>query len=349
VDDAGAVLPVTPWALAAVATVLVLSLGVPAGGPRPAGVRSRPGPVAGRVGAALCLVAALVAAAVARLGPPSDLRNPVPALVVGLGWPLLLLLPALAGLLPRTPDDPQPRADVHPAVVAALAVVAFLVLPAVPTRPLAVATAVGAYALVVVAGCVALGRQEVAERFEVLGLLARWAALGRALPRWAAPRGALAVLAVVLGGAWAERYERTPAWTADLPARADAALLLVTALVLAGLGAAVLHRATRAGAAGTAAAVLLPLALASAVAGAARRALISAQLLLDQALGGRAVDPDPLGVAGGQLLALGLVVAGGALSGVVLARRMGEETARLPALGVLLLLTGASAWLVLQP
>jgi hypothetical protein len=351
VEDAAGVLPVGPWALAAVATVLVVALSVPPGGPRPATVGSRPGPLAGRVGAVLCLLAPVAAAGVARLGPASELRNPVPALVVGLGWPLLLLLPGLVGLLRRLPDEATdpPRVDARPAAVAALAVVSFLVLPAAPTRPLAVAVAVAAYALVVAAACVAFGRRPVAERFEVLGLLARWGAVGRALPRWAAPRGALAALAVVLAGGWFERYERTSAWNADLPGSGDTVVGLGTALVLAGLAAAALHRGTRSGAPGTAAAVLLPLALATAAAGVARRALISAQLLLDQAVGGRPVDPDPLGVAGGQALALGLVVLGGALSGAVLARRMGEASARLPGLAVLLVLTGASAWVVLQP
>lgn len=340
-------LPVGPWLLAAVSTVLVIALSVPPGGPREAGLRAGPSFVAGRVGASLALLAAVLIFAVARFGPPSDLENPVPALVVGLGWPLLLLLPGLVGLVRPGRDDARGARDARWALLPALAVVAFLTLPVSPTRPVAVATAVAAYALAVLAGAVAFGRTAVATRFEALGLLARWGLLGRSLLRWAPPRGALAVLAVVLGGAWFERYERTLAWTADLPGRGTTVVGLAVALLVAGAGAWLLHAATRS-APGTAAAVLLPLAALTAVAGVARRALISAQLLVDQ-VAERPIEADPFGLAGGQALALALVVVGGALSAAVLARRMGPETARLPGLGVLLLLTGASAWVVLQP
>lgn len=350
-EDAS-LLPVLPWTLAAVATVLVAALSIPPGGPRPAHLRSGPSPVAHRTVALLAGLAAVAVLVVSRAGPDSPLDNPVPALVVGLGWPLLLLLPGLVGLARRRRDqdaaDPGALPDARPAALTALAVVGYLVLPVSPLEPAAVGTAVAAYALVVAAASIAAGRRAVAERLEVLGLLAQWASLGRALPRWAAPRGALAVLAVVLGGAWAERYERSGSWVSGLPTRVDTLLLLVGALVAAGAGAAVLHRATRTGAAGTAAAVLLPLALATAAAGAARRALISAQLLADQAAGPRPLDPDPLGIVGGQLLALAVVLLGGALSSAVLARRMGEETARLPGVAVLLALTAVSAAVVLQ-
>ena len=350
-DESVAVLPVLPWTLAAVATVLVVALSVPPGGPRPATLAAGASPVAGRVGALLAALAVAVAVAVARFGPASELDNPVPAAVVGLGWPLLLLVPGLVGLLRPAGRDTgdQPRDDVRPAVLAAGGVLGYLVVPYSPLRPAAVATALAAYALVVVAVGVALGRAA-AGRFEVLGLLARWGAVGRRLPRWAAPRGALAVLAVVLGGGWFERYERSTEWLAGLPDRSDTAFGLALALGVAAVGAFALHRATRGrGAAGTAAAVLLPLALATAVAGVLRRALISAQLLADQAVGPRGIDPDPFGVLGGQALALTVVVVGGCLSSAVLARRVGEETARLPGVGVLLVLTGASAWVVLQP
>lgn len=348
--DEATVLPVGPWAAAAVATVLVVALSVPPGGPRPADRSARPGWLASRVAALLVAVLLVVLVLVARLGPDSELRNPVPALVVGLGWPLLLLLPGLVGLARPRDRDEAPVTPVWPAVAVALALVAALVLPLTPTRPDAVGLALAAYAVVVLAAVVALGRPVVAERVELLGLLAAWLAVGRRLPRWSPPAGALAVLAVLLGGAWFERYERTLRWTGGVPDRLDAALGLVVALVVAGLAAAALHLATRSrGAAGTAAAVLLPLTAGVVVAGVARRALISAQLLADQVAGPRAVDPDPLGVAGGQVLALALVVAGAGLAGAVLARRVGEETARLPGVAVLLALTAGSSWLVLQP
>lgn len=346
-EETAALLPVGPWALAAVSTVLVVALGVPPGGPRTGDLRAGPSFVAGRVGAGLALLAAALAFAVARTGPAGELENPVPALVVGLGWPLLLLLPGLVGLVRPVRRDARDCGSAWPAVLPALAVVGYLTLPLSPTRPAAVATAVAVYALAVLATAVAYGRPAVAGRFEVLGLLVQWGRVGRALPRWAPPSGALAVLAVVLGGAWFERYERTLAWTAELPGRGATVVGLGCLLVVAAVGAALLHRATRS-APGTAAAVLLPLAAGTAVAGGARRALISAQLLVDQ-VAPRAVEPDPFGLVGGQVLALSLVMLGGALAAAVLARRMGEGAARLPGLGVLLALTAVSAWVVLQP
>ena len=350
-DQAAALLPTAPWALAAVATVLVVALSVPPGGPRPADVLAPPAPLRSRTGAAAAAVAAVTLLVVSRLGPDSELRNPVPALVVGLGWPLLLLLPGLLGLVRpvRTSRPPVPL-DARPAAVAALALAAAFTIPAGATRPQLVGTVVAGYALAVLAGSVAVGRAAVADRAEVLGLLASWLTVGRRLPCWAPPRGAAAVLTVALGAGWFERYERTARWADAVPGRADAAVGLAIALVLAGCGTLALHLATRRrGAPGTAAAALLPLVAGVAVACVVRRALISVQLLADQLAGPRAVDPDPLGVAGGQALALALVVVGGGLAGAVLARRTGEETARLPGVGVLLALTAASAWLVLQP
>lgn len=333
--------------------MLVLALSVPPGGPRPADVGAPAPPLRSRWAALVAAVAAVVLLVLARTGPDSELDNPVPALVVGLGWPLLLLLPGLLGLLglrglARRP--PTAAVDARPAVVAALVLAAAFALPDSATRPDLVGTVVAAYALAVLAGSVAVGRTAVADRVEVLGLLASWLAVARGLPRWAPPRGALAVLAVVLGAAWFERYERTAVWAATLPDRLGAVAGLAGALALAAAGALTLHLATRRrGAPGTAAAVLLPLVAGTALACVARRALISAQLLADQLTGPRAIEADPLGVAGGQALALALVVAGGGLAGAVLARRTGEETARLPGVGVLLALTAASAWLVLQP
>lgn len=349
-DEAATLLPVGPWALAAVATVLVVALSVPPGGPRPADLGAPPALLRSRWAALVAAVAAVVLLVVARTGPDTELDNPAPALVVGLGWPLLLLLPGLLGLVRPTPSPAAATVDARPAVAVALALAAAFVLPGSATRPDLVGTVVAAYALAVLVGSIAVGRAAVADRAEALGLLACWLLVGRGLARWAPPRGALAVLAVVLGAAWFERYERTAAWAETTPDRLDAVAGLAAALALAGAGALALHLATRRrGAPGTAAAVLLPLVAGTALACVARRALISAQLLADQLAGPRAVEADPLGVAGGQALALALVVVGGGLAGAVLARRTGEETARLPGVGVLLALTAASAWLVLQP
>jgi hypothetical protein len=337
------VLPVLPWTAAAVGLALVVGVNVPPGGPREGDRRAGPSPVATPLGAALAALIAVVVVLVARLGSDSELDNPVPAAVVGLGWPLLFLAPALAGPLTRRfrPHD-EGADDVRLAVPGALAVVAFLTVPLNPTSTTAVGTAVAAYALAVATASVAAGRRTVAARAEVLGLLARWSGLGPALTRWRPPVGAAAVLAVVLGGAWFERFERTTAWQEAVTTRLELGIGLGLAVLLAAALALALARCTRT-APGTAAAVLLPLAAAAVVAGAARRALISAQVLVTDV-----VDPDPLGVIGGQALSVGLVAVGGALAAAVLARRSGPGAARLPGLAVVLAATAVSAAITLQ-
>lgn len=332
-------LPVVPWTLAALTVVLLVALAVPPGGPREADLAAQPSPLHRRPVAALLAALAVLAVLVLRLGPAGEVRNPVPPLLVGLGLPALLVLPALLSPLGRRRPGPA-DGDVRPAVVLALGVVVALVVPLTPARPDVLATSVTAYALALVLAAVAVGLRRAAASYDAVGLLAAWGALGPALTRWRAPRGAAAVLAVVLGGAWAERYERSAAWGERLTGPAEVAAGLGGALLLAAAGTALLHRTTGR----AAAAVLLPLAFATAVAGGLRRALISGQLLLADS-----VDPDPLGALPGQAVALALVAVGGALSAAVLARRLGPGAARLPATGVLLVLSAVSAVVVLQP
>jgi len=343
-----AVLPVLPWVGAAVLAVLLVGLNVP---PPPAGRRALarvPGSSAARMPVAVAgLVAAAVVTAVARFGPASELDNPVPALVVGLGWPLLFVAPAAAGLLRRPPsratDAPGAPRDTRPAVVAAAAVVGYLCLAAHPAAPRSLAVAVAVYAVVMGALWLALGRDAVS-RTEVLGLLTRWSALGPRLVRWHPPRGAAAVLAVVLGGAWAERATRTLAWTDTGAGRIAEAGLLAGCVAAAGLAAVALTSWSD----GRAAPVLLPLAAAAVVAGVLRRAVISAQLLWDQlGAGAPGVATDPLGVAGGQAAALAVATVGGALATAVLARRVPGGSVRLPGVAVVLAVTAVTGTVVL--
>jgi hypothetical protein len=345
--DVVSVLPVVPWTGAALLLVLLVGLSVPVPASRPDSARSGGSWLVGRLAGPLALLGVVLLVLATRTAGDDELTNPVPALVVGLLWPALLVVPAAASpllrrLAVRPPEDAP--ADVRPAVAAAAAVVAYLALAVRPTLPTTLGTALGAYALVVLALTVAVGRPA-AGRAEALGLLARWAALGPSLVRWHPPRGAAAVLAVVLGGAWAERAQRTSAWVDAAPGRGAQVVLLVLAVALAGGGAVLLTRCAD----GRAAPVLLPLAAGAVLGGVLRRAVISAQLVWDTVGPGTpGVDPDPLGVPGGQAAALAVVSLGGALAAAVVARRSGPGAARLGGLGVVLALTAVSAVLVLQ-
>lgn len=336
VEGVQAVLPVLPWTAAALAVVLLVGLQVapPSGGVERT-ARSGASPAGSRLGAVLLGAVLLALAAGARLGPATELENPVSALVVGLAWPALLVLPALLSpLLPRPAGGP---ADVRPTLPLALLVVGVLVAVPERSRPDVLGALLLGYGVLLLAAGVAGGR-EAAGRADVLGLLARWSSLGGRLPRWAPPRGAAAVLVLVLGGAWAERFSRTTAWTEQTPDRAALVVLLAGAVALAAVCAVPLRRAG-------AAAVLVPLAAGAVLAGGFRRALVAVQLLLP----GPGVLADPLGVPGGQGLALGAATVGGCAAAAVLARRSGPGADRLAGLGGVLLASGVTCWVVLQP
>lgn len=340
-------LPVGPWAAAAVLLVLLVGLSVPVPTRRDELVSTAGSWLTGRRAAPVALATVTGLLLASRVAGDDELDNPVPALVVGVLWPALLVLPALAAPFPRlrTERVVGGAGDVRPAVAAALAVVGYLTLAPRPTLPATLGTALAGYALVLTAVGVALGRG-VAARTELVGLLSRWAALGPALVSWRPPRGAAAVLAVVLGGAWAERTQRGAAWLgAEQGQAAQVALLGLSLAVAAGL-AVLLTGCTD----GKAAPVLLPLAAGAVLGGVLRRAVISVQLLWDQlGAGSPGVVADPLGVAGGQGAVLGAVTLGGALAAAVLARRTGPGAARLSGLGLVLVATATSAVVVLQP
>ena len=357
-DDVALLLPIGYSTLALVLVVLAVGLAVPPRGgvvpgealPAEAREPVPAGPTGGSpYGGLLTLTVLVVLGATARLGGSVETTNPVSILVVGLGPFLLLVVPlVLSPLLGRAAAAGPPVLDARLAVLPAAATAVFLVLPASSAAPGLVASGLLSYAVVLAAVGVTLGLDGM-RRADALGLLARWAALGPRLGAWAPPRGAAAVVAAVLGGVCAERFERTTFWQNTFPTRTELLAALVV-LVLAALALAfALERATRAWP-GTAAAVLVPL-LAGAVAGTlVRRAIISAQLLRERVQPGQqSVSVDPLGIAGGQALALVLVGLGASVAAAVLARRVGRGSARLPGLGLLLLATGGIGVLVLQP
>ena len=316
------VLPVAPWPGVAVALLLVVGLWLPARSSLDP-LATGPSLLTGRIAAWPAVAVCLLLAALARTGPASELDNPVPPLVVGLAWPLLFVLP-----LALRPRAAEPATHVWPAAACAVAVAGYLSLVPDRTTPRVLAAALASYVVAQVAVGLAFGRGA-AGCTEVLGLLARWVSLGRALPRWAPAPGTAVVLAAVLAAAWSERLQRSP----EAP---GTAAVSVGSAVLAAAVAAALSRLRMLPA-------LLPLAGAAVVAGGLRRAMISAQLLVDA----DRVVADPLGVRGGQLAALAVVAVGGCVAAAVVARRAQGGTARLPALAVVSAATFGSVWVVL--
>ena len=342
-----AVLRVLLW-VGALVFVLLVALAVPARSGRGPAVHTGGSWFAARVAGPVAVAVLLGLALVSSTGGSTEIDNPVPALVVGLVWPLLLVVPALlTAVLAARAAVPEEHAvrDVRPAVATAAAIVGYLTLAPRPTEPSRLGTALAVYAVVLLAVAIALGR-DAAARTDAVGLLPRWSALGPGLPRWHAPAGAAAVLVVVLGGAWAERAQRTTAYAEAQGGRTLQIVLLLACLAVAAAGAVLLNR----WADGGAAAVLLPLAAAAVLAGVLRRALISAQLLWDSVgPGAPGVTLDPLGVFKGQAVSAGVAALGGALAAVVLARRMGGRATRLPGIAVVLGLTAVTSAIVLAP
>lgn len=323
------VLPPLPWTLAAVSLVLLLGLAVPTRPTAVAPIRAGGSLFATRWAGAGALAALSALAATARFGPRSTLDNPVPALVVGLLLPLLVLVPLVVLLVVRPLGRP-PVTDVWPAAPVVLLVGWFLFVSPDRFDPRALAPAIGGYAVVMVAVGLAFGGAAV-QRTEVFGLLARWCSLGPGLASWAPPAGAGAVLGVVLGGAWYERAARSVGapGTGRLLA-GSVALALLVAFLLRWRDAVP---------------ALVPLAAAAVVAGGLRRALISAQLLAQR----DGVVADPLGMIGGQVASLVVVVVGGCAAAAVVARRAGPAADRLAGLAMVAVASALTAFIALRP
>ncbi len=304
--------------------------------------------IAGRLVGILLLVLAVTAG---RLGSERELENIAPALIIGAAWPLLLLGSALVGAVWRwldpwdalaRPVAPPGEAsgDVHWAGVAALAWVWYLSAYQTPLHPRSIGLALGAYTIVTLAGCLALGRRKWLSRAEAFGLLFGWTALLRRghLPSWAPPRGAEIVLGVLAGGLAFGAIRQSSLWGGlNL---AEHALVLATAgiAVAAGGFAALLWWIERwAGAVearGSVAAAMVPavLGLAIALALARNRLFTSVQLLpglLADPLGsgggplarGYPLEPDPLGVTGLVLAQAAVLLAAHVAGALILARR----------------------------
>lgn len=213
------VLPIAPLAIAGLTACLVLA-GASFGGAAPAVVagpeRTRagslpPADIAARAAAVALLLLAVVAG---RIGTAAPSRNLAPILLVAAGLPLLVLASIALGQvwarldpfdgmarLLRAPDT-GPERSVWPATVPALAGVLYLTIYPAGLQPATLALAVAGYALLTVAGCLALGRRRWLEEVEALGLLLTWfGGLRRGrLVGWSPPAGAGAVLGLVAGG-----------------------------------------------------------------------------------------------------------------------------------------------------
>lgn len=231
------ILPIAPLAVAGLTACLVVaaaSFGAVSPAPIPALRRTSAEPLSAAEIAVRTVAVALLALSVVagRIGTTVPSRNIAPILLVAAGLPLVVLasvalgpvwaridpLDALARLL-RAPDagdapdlpgvedartaEATPRVrHVWPATVPALAGVMYLTVYPDGLRPQTLGAVVAAYALLTLAGCLALGRRRWLEQVEVVGLVLTWfgGLRGRRLVGWSPPPGAAAVLGIVAGG-----------------------------------------------------------------------------------------------------------------------------------------------------
>lgn len=289
-------------------------------------------------GAVLALV--LLAVVAGRTGVDDELENVAPALVVGVGWPALVLL-ALAGgpvwhridpwdtlaRILRAGSRARPPGHVWPAVVLAVPLLWFLSVHPTPLDPRGIGLVLGAYSTLTVAGCLLLGRRRWLASGEPVGLFLTGVGLasrGRltAVP----PRGTEALVGVVAAGLLFGALRRTALWEpvagSQHPGRWTSAAFLGACL----LGATVLTLGGRSRRdpglreAVLSAALVVTAGIALAVALARNRLFTSLQILpavlVDpfgvgwDLLGPPTVGlcPAPLGAAGLVAVQLGLVV-----------------------------------------
>lgn len=158
-----------------------------------------------------------LAIAAARLGSPRELENIASVLVVGAGWPLLVLASLVVGDVWRRLDPfdtlarlvqplgaaagpPAAVDDVRAAAPAAVFWIGWLALYPFPLAPRPLGAVMAGYTLAIVAASL-LGGRRVVPRIEavgvVLGLLAAWRRPDRGRP----PRGTALLVGIVGGGA----------------------------------------------------------------------------------------------------------------------------------------------------
>ncbi len=359
-----------------------------------ADVDERLGP-AHRIARGASLVALLLLAYAGRRGSADGLSNIASPLVVGVAWAALVVIALVArrawvwldpwdaaaraveplaggtdraDVDPAAPDPasasmPATDASVWPAVVAASAVVYFLVARADSTQPRAIGAALAAYTIAAVALGVAAGRHRLAHA-EVFGLTARWAGELREglAARWRVPDGAEVVLGVVAGGLLLDIARRAGAYADLLGVVASPRTvamqrtLVVSLVVVCAVSGGVLRvaelRARRRGGVGVVAPAVLPVVLGLVVVWRLRRLLVSLQLLPISAndplgrgwdllgTGDRVVDPNPFGTAAQRWTSIAVVVVAGLVGAVALRRRSGTRHAAAPASYALYLLVG---------
>lgn len=338
----------------------------------------------------LAVLLLLLAIAAARLGVDDQLENLAPALVVGATWPLLVLFSVVLGPIWRwldpwdglarlvTRDDPgaapaqarpaqaRPEQDrpeqvwpeqVWPAVLLALPLVWYLSAVPDPLEPRPVGLVLTFYTVVTVAGCVAFGRVRWLAQAEPFGIVMSWMSLlprGR-LPGWSPPRGAEALLGVLVGGVAFGAVRRSQQWTSVDSATGQwvyaTAALLGTCAAVSVLLVLTRRLAARVGGQPGVARAVVPVAAAVVVAVAmGRNRLTSSIQLLPGLLGdpfgmgwdllGPAVEglnPAPLGIDGLLAAQVAVLVVGHLVGAVVAARRL-ERLARMPAVVVLAVL-----------
>jgi hypothetical protein len=371
-------LPVSPlvsaWAITAL--VLLAAFLVPQGRTRSDGASdSKAASWAGRLSApqlaarlvAVVLLGACIVAG--RLGTEDELENLAPALVVGAGWPLLVLASALAGPVWRWLDpwdtvaralggnSESPAACVWPAVVVVLPWVWYLSAYQGTLEPRSVGALLAVYTVFTVGACLVVGRRRWLASGEPLGIVLGWIAL---LPRgrlagWSPPRGA--VLGVLAGGILFGAARRSELW-GSLNTNDDAELLAALGVLGASaagaglvMGMAAIARVESPAAEPAAARALVP-ALAGIIVAVAmdRNRLTTSFQLLPDLLGdplGRGwdlfgpaasgIDAAPFGVRGLLLAQLGVLAAAHIVGAAVQARGL-PRTARVPiALGLGLL------------
>ena len=247
--------------------------------------------------AVLLLVAAIAAG---RLGADDQLENLAPALIVGTAWPLLFLVSLVAGPVWRWVDpwDAITRALTRDVAVADPARVWPAALVAVPWMwylsayadlldPRSLGTALAVYTILTVSGCVALGRARWLGSAEPIGITLSWLALaarGR-LRRWQPPRGAEALLGVLVGGLLFGAVRRSSAWGGATVSPHGALYAVLGLVVCCAVGAGFLvgmaQVADRAGGPGSVARVAVPslAGIVVALALARNRFFVSVQLL----------------------------------------------------------------------
>lgn len=356
-------------ALGVFAVAAALALRMRSTGARPrvgATAEAEPTDARGRtfwIGRATGLALLVLAIAAGIWGDPRELNNIAPALVVGAGWPLLVLASVVAGRVWDwlDPFDSLARlvaplgagdgrggtGNVIPAIPAALAWVAYLTMWPNHLAPRSVATALLLYTTITLAGCLAVGRRTWLSRGEVFGVLLRAIAhVRRRRTRAQLAPGTHLVLATLAGG-FVYGLLRDSQFLATIGYGPRSTLYSAVALgvcvaVAVALAAGAGRTETRAGGVGTAAAALVPAVagLALALALARNRFTTSLQLVgvlapqpfgmepqtLSERMAG--LNARPLGILGLLAVQIALLVGGCVAGAVLAARRTAELAAR---------------------